>query len=95
MWLLANAYYNSGDVRGAATVLDQLATEAAGVGDVAIQAIATYNAAWLNGQAGQTTQAAARVARLEKLLRSPYMPGALREYLSSRLTATSDVAVKH
>jgi hypothetical protein len=95
MWLLANAYYNGGDVRGAATVLDQLANEAASVGDVAVQAIAIYNAAWLNGQAGQTTQAAARVAQVERLLRSPYMPGALRDYLSARLPTTSDVAVKH
>ena len=95
MWLLANAHYNAGDPRGAAAVLDQLSAEAARVGDVAVQALAIYNAAWLNGQAGRTTEAASRVARLERLLRSPYMPGALRQYLSSRLTVTGDVAAVH
>ena len=95
MWLLANSYYNDGDLRGAAAVLDQLAAEAARVGDLAVQALAMFNAAWLNGSAGRTAQAASRVARLETLLRSPYMPGALREYLSARLSTPSDVAVGH
>jgi hypothetical protein len=78
----------------AAQVLDELRTEAAGFGDLAVEAVALYNAAWLNGKAGRSREAGSQVAQLEKLLRSPYMPGDVRAFLAGRLSARSDVAVK-
>jgi hypothetical protein len=95
MWLLANAYYNDKDFNQAAAVLDRLANEAARFGDLAVEALALFNAAWLKGQAGRGNEAAARVSRLEQLLRSPYMPVTVRDHLSGRLTTRGDVAVDH
>jgi hypothetical protein len=91
-WMLANAYFNDGNLVGAAAALDQLTTEAARVGDLAVEALALFNSAWLNGKAGRTSETAARVARLEGLLRSPYMPVAIREHLGSWLKTSKDLA---
>ena len=90
-WKLANAYYYEGNLRDAAAVLDQLADEAAGVGDLAVEALAIYNSAWLNGKAGHKTETAARVGRLESLLRSPYMPVAIRDQLNSSLKTAHEL----
>jgi hypothetical protein len=91
-WLLASAYYYDGNLPEAAAALDQLATEAALVGDLAVEALAIYNAAWLNGKAGRGVEMEARVTRLEGLLRSQYMPVAIRERLSSWLRISKEVA---
>jgi tetratricopeptide (TPR) repeat protein len=93
-WLLANAYYNQGDLVRAAAALDQLAGEAARFGDLAVEALAIFNAAWLNGQAGNSTAAASRVTQLRRLLDSPYMPVAIHRHLTARLAAPADVAVE-
>ena len=95
MWLLANAYYNDGSTVRAAAVMDQLTNEAGRVGDLPVQALALFNAAWLNGQVGRTSEATSRVTRLEKLLRSPYMPIAIRDHLNGRLKPPSDLATSH
>lgn len=92
MWLLANAYYNDGNTVRAAAVMDQLTNEAARVGDLPVQALALFNAAWLNGQAGRARETTSRITRLERLLRSPYMPIAVRDHLSGRLKPPSDLA---
>jgi len=94
MWLLANAYYNEGNTVRAAAVMDQLTNEAGRVGDLPVQALALFNAAWLNGQVGRTPEATARVTRLERLLRSPYMPIAIRDHLTGRLNSPSEVATQ-
>jgi hypothetical protein len=91
-WMLANAYFNAGNLVSAATVLDQLATDASHVGDLAVEALAVFNSAWLNGKAGRKTETAARVARLEGLLRSPYMPLAIRDRLSTWLKTSKELA---
>jgi hypothetical protein len=91
-WMLANAYFNAGNLTGAAVALDGLATEAARVGDLAVEALALFNSAWLNGKAGHKTETAARVARLEGLLRSPYMPLAIRDRLSTWLKTSKELA---
>ena len=90
-WKLASAYYYGGNLRDAAAVLDQLADEAAGVGDLAVEALAIYNSAWLNGKAGRKTEATTRVGRLESLLRSPYMPVAIRDQLNSSLKTAHEL----
>lgn len=91
-WMLANAYFNDGNLVGAAVALDQLTVEAGRVGDLAVEALALFNAAWLNGKAGRKTETASRVARLETLLRSPYMPVAIRDHLSSWLKTSKELA---
>ena len=90
--MLASAHYYHGNLPAAAAALDQLATEAALVGDLAVEALAIYNAAWLNGKAGRGVEMEARVTRLEGLLRSQYMPVAIRERLSSWLRISKEVA---
>jgi hypothetical protein len=91
-WLLASAYYYDGNLPEAAAALDQLANDAALVGDLAAEALAIYNSAWLNGKAGRGVEMEARVTRLEGLLRSRYMPVAIRERLSSWLKISKEVA---
>lgn len=93
LWHLASAYYYQGDPRRAAAVLEQLAVEAGQCGDLAVQALALFNAAWLNGEGGRGRTAATQVADLNRLLRSPYMPDAVREHLMARLAPSGAVAV--
>lgn len=91
-WKLANAHFNDNNLLGAATALDQLADEAALVGDLPVEALAIYNSAWLNSKAGRNSAAVARVARLKGLLRSRYMPVAVRDQLNGRLSPPSEIA---
>jgi len=95
LWHLASTYYYQGDPQRAAAVLEQLAAEAAQCGDLAVQALALFNAAWLNGEGGRGRTAATQVADLNRLLRSPYMPDAIRDHLTGRLNPPSAVAVDH
>ena len=93
-WMLANAYYNAGNLIDAAEVLDQLSRDAAQVGELPVQALAMFNSAWLYGKAGRKAETATRVARLEGLLRSPYMPVAIRDRLSNWLKTSKELAVE-
>ena len=93
-WMLATALYNDGDLAGAAAALDGLANEAALVGDLEVEALSIYYSAWLNGKAGRQAETEARVARLEGLLGSRYMPGAIRDLLVDRLKTSREVAVR-
>ena len=92
-WKVATAFYYDGNLSGAAGVLDQLANDAALVGDLQVEAQAIYYSAWLNGKAGRKAESAARVARLEGLLRSRYMPVAIRDQLGGWLKTSREVAV--
>lgn len=94
MWHLASAHFYAGDARRAAQVLDDLRVEAAGFGDLAVEAVALYNAAWLSGKAGRGRDAGSKVAQLEKLLRSPYMPVDVRTFLAGRLSTRNELAVQ-
>lgn len=93
-WKLASAHFYSGNLVDGAAALDKLANEAALVGELDVEALALYYAAWLDGKAGQKIEMAARVARLEGLLRSRYMPVALRDRLSDWLRTLREVAIK-
>jgi hypothetical protein len=92
-WRLANAHYNDRNFVAAAAALDQLATDASQVGDLGVEALALYNSAWLNGKAGRKLETVARVARLQGLLRSPYMPVAIRDHVSGLLSSWTDVVL--
>jgi subtilisin family serine protease len=91
-WKLATAHYYNGDLVAAAAALDQLTDEAARVGDLEVEALSIYYAAWLDGKAGRGAEMAARVTRLEGLLRSQYLPVALRDRLSGWLKTSREVA---
>ena len=93
LWHLASAYYYEGNPQRAAVVLEQLAAEAAQRGDLAVQALALFNAAWLNGEGGRGRTAATEIADLSRLLRSPYMPVTVRDHLNARLNPPSAVAI--
>ena len=86
LWHLAGAYYYQGDPRRAADVMQQLASEAAEWGDLSVEALALFNAAWLNGQGGRGQVAATQLVALTKLMRSPYMPSDVRDHLTGKLT---------
>jgi hypothetical protein len=93
-WMLATALYNGGDLVGAATVLDGLANESALVGDLEVEALSIYYSAWLNAKAGRQAETEVRVARLEGLLGSRYMPVAIRDLLVDRLKTSREIAVR-
>ncbi len=93
-WRLASAHYYNGNLVGAAAAMDQLTADAALVGDLEVEALSIYYAAWLDGKAGHSAEVAARVARLEGLLRSQYMPVALRDRLSGWLRDSREVAAR-
>jgi hypothetical protein len=92
-WKLASAHFYNGNPLQASAVLDRLADDAALVGDLEVEALSIYYSAWLNGKAGRKAEAATRVARLEGLLQSKYMPVALRDRLSDWLKTSKEVAV--
>lgn len=89
---LASARYFAGDLTGAAEALDRLSAEAAKSGDVVVEALALYNAAWLNARAGRANELDARVAVLRKLLRSPYIPPSIRDHIIARLGTQNELA---
>src|SRR5439155_25843862 len=93
-WKLAMTHYSNDNLVGAAAALDNLANEAALVGYLEVEALSIYYAAWLDGKAGRSAELAARVARLEGLLGSQYMPVALRDRLSGWLKTSREVAAR-
>ena len=94
LWHLASAFYYQGDPQRAAVVLEQLAAEAARCGDLGVEALALYNAVWLNGLAGRGRIAAKQVADLSNLLRSPNVPTDVRDHLNARLAPPSAVVIE-
>jgi hypothetical protein len=91
-WKVANTHYYAGNLVEAAAALDRLSNEAAQVGDLEVEALAIYYAAWLDGKAGLKSEASARIARLESLLQSKYIPVAVRERLNGWLKTSREVA---
>jgi hypothetical protein len=94
LWHLACALYYEGNPQGAAAVLDQLTTEAQHSGDLAVEVLAMFNSAWLNGRSGGGRVAATKLERVRKLLHSPFMPASIRDQLSARLGEPNLVAVE-
>lgn len=81
---IADAYYFEGKYQRAISALDRLADEASEVGDVVMQAWAVADAAWVlmkdaqragkHARPGATMEVKRRLAQLERLLDSPYLP---------------------
>jgi hypothetical protein len=86
LYRIAASYYYEGKSTIAADQLDKLSTEATQYGDLAAQAWALADAAWINGQSGEKFAMDKRVGRLKQLLKSPYLPNGVRsEIITKRL----------
>lgn len=91
---IADSYYLEGRYQKAIAKLDRLAQEAALSGDVVTQAWAVADAAWVlmkdaqragkNARNGATMEVKQRLARLERLLQSRYLPQDVRERIIAR-----------
>jgi tetratricopeptide (TPR) repeat protein len=71
---IAYTQYYEGRYQTAGKTLEKLAKEAAAFGDLKTEAWALADAAWVAWKAGDTIDVQRRVARLERLLTSPYLP---------------------
>jgi hypothetical protein len=81
---IANTFYFQGRYNSAMRTLDKLAREAAEHGDLVTQAWAIADAAWVAGKAGARLDVEKRVAKLEKLLNSPFLPGHVQRDIRAR-----------
>lgn len=87
--LIAKSYYYQGKLQDAVSHLDDLAHEAAQVGDIATQAWALADAAWVLGIEYSSQNLAAHPAakremiersqQIRMVLGSPYLPGEVRK----------------
>jgi Flp pilus assembly protein TadD len=85
---IANSYYFQDRYQTAGKLLLELAEEAASYGQLNCQVWALADAAWIAGIAGDKIDMERRLARLERLLDSPYLPATTREEVTNkRLTA--------
>ncbi len=88
---IVDSYYFEGDYPRAIRVLDDLAEEAATHGDLATEAWALADAAWVMGRrcfardyrAGFKLEIQDRVDKLKELLESPYMPEDVRAEITA------------
>lgn len=87
---LANAHYFQRDYRKAASVLDALAREAATYGDLRVEAEAIVDAAWLYGKVGDRQRVNQRLARVERLLESPYLPENVKQTIQQHRLPDSE-----
>ena len=71
---IAYTQYYQGRYQSAGKTLEKLAEEAAAFGDLKTEAWALADAAWVAWKAGDTIDVQRRVARLERLMTSPYLP---------------------
>jgi tetratricopeptide (TPR) repeat protein len=84
LYRIAASYYYEGKPQTAASRFDQLAEEAALYGDVVTEVWALADAAWIYGQAGNKLGVQERVERMNKLLKSPYLPDSELELLATK-----------
>jgi tetratricopeptide (TPR) repeat protein len=71
---IAYTQYYEGRYQTAGKTLEKLAEEAAAFGDLKTEAWALADAAWVAWKAGDTIDVQRRVARLERLMTSQYLP---------------------
>jgi hypothetical protein len=84
---IANSYYYEDRYQTAGKVLLDLADEAAKFGELKCEVWALADAAWVAGIAGDGIDMEKRLARLDRLLSSPYLPDIAKEELrNKRLT---------
>lgn len=81
---IAYTQYYEGKYQTAGKTLEKLAKEAAAFGDLKTEAWALADAAWVAWKAGDTLDVKARVARLERLLTSPYIPADVKQAIKEK-----------
>ena len=84
LYRVAASYYFEGLYRGAAKELDKIGAEAADYGDIVVNVWAVADAAWVLGQAGAKLDVEKRVKRLQRLLKSAYLPDEVRDEITSK-----------
>lgn len=81
---IASTHYHEGNYQSATAALDALAVEAATYGDIVTQVWALADAAWIFGKSGAKIDMDDRVAKLRRLLSSPYLPYEVRAEVTSK-----------
>lgn len=84
---IANAHYYQDRYQTAGKVLEDLAEEAAEFGDLEVQVWALADAAWIAGIAGLKLDMDRRLARLDKLMTSQFLPEDIRREVTSKRLA--------
>lgn len=84
LWRLAEAFFYSDDVRGAARALDDAAEAAARFGDPAMELRATFESALLYQRMKNSPAVAQRTPRIKALLQSPAVPREVKLDIESR-----------
>jgi hypothetical protein len=90
---IANSHYYEGHYQSAAHTLEKLAKEAAEYGDLVTEAWAIADAAWVAGKAGDKLDVDRRVARLERLLGSDYIPAEVKAEIRAKRLGDYQVAL--
>lgn len=91
---IANSYYYEDRYQSAGKVLEQLAEEAADFGELHCEVWALADAAWVAGVAGDKIDMERRLARLDRLLTSPFLPDAVRDEVVDKRLAGVAVAAR-
>lgn len=84
MHRIAYTQYYEGKYQTAGKTLEKLAQEAAAFGDLKTEAWALADAAWVAWKAGDTLDVKRRVARLERLLTSEFLPADVKQAIREK-----------
>lgn len=84
MHRIAYTQYYEGKYQTAGKTLEKLAKEAAAFGALETEAWALADAAWIAWKAGDALDVKRRVARLERLLTSPYLPADVKQQIKTK-----------
>lgn len=84
MHRIAYTQYYEGKYQTAGRTLEKLAREAAAFGDLKTEAWALADAAWVAWKAGDTLDVKRRLARLERLLTSPFLPTDVKQEIREK-----------
>jgi hypothetical protein len=85
---IANTYYYQDRYQAAGATLVNLADEAATYGDIGAEVWALADAAWVAGIEGNKPVMERHLARVDKLLTSPYLPADVKAKVKeTRITA--------
>lgn len=84
LYEIASSYFYEGEPETAASHFTGIADEAAKYGDLATEAWALADAAWIYGQAGEKLNVEMELGRLNRLLTSPYLPKQVRDAIQSK-----------
>lgn len=88
---IAYSHYYQGRYQSAVDVLEELAEEANQYGDLATRVWAIADAAWIEGIAGYDIDLKRRLATLDKLLGSPFLPDGVRQEVIDKRLRNSEI----